>query len=111
MKIRIDTGEIHMKKKVMLLMTVLVMAGCVLAGCGSKGKGDEKTVSGTFMDKKDFMFTVEDSNGMFYGFNFEKKPEGYENLNDGDQVKVTYTGTISEVDPFDGEIIEIEVIY
>lgn len=97
-----------MKKKVMLLMMVLVMAGCVLAGCGSKGKGDEKTVSGTFMDKKDFMFTVEDSNGMFYGFNFEEKPEGYENLNDGDQVKVTYTGTLSEVDPFDGEIIEIE---
>ena len=97
-----------MKKKVMLLM--MVMTGCVLAGCGSKGKGDEKTVSGIFMEKKDFMFTVKAENGAFYGFNFEEKPEEYENLNDGDRVKVTYTGTLSEVDPFDGEIIEIEII-
>lgn len=97
-----------MKKKVILLTMLVVMACFALAGCGSKGKGDEKTVSGTFMEKKDFMFTVKAENGAFYGFNFDKKPEGYENLNDGDQVKVTYTGTLSEVDPFDGEIIEIE---
>ena len=31
-------------------------------------------------------------------------------LENGDVVTVTYTGTISEVDPFDGEIISIEKI-
>ena len=98
-----------MKKKMLSLMMVLLLAGCVFTGCGSKESGNEKTVSGTFMDKKDFMFTVKDANGTFYGFNFEKKPEGYENFNEGDHVKVTYEGTLSEVDPFVGEIIEIEV--
>jgi hypothetical protein len=36
------------------------------------------------------------------------KPENYEELQEGTVVKVIYTGTITEVDPFDGEIISIE---
>lgn len=43
-----------------------------------------------------------------YSFTFEEKPEGLENISDGDTVTVKYTGTISEVDPFEGEIISIE---
>ena len=92
----------------MLFMLVLILAMSAFAGCGSKQGGDEKTITGKFMDKKDFMFTVEDASGAFYGFNFEKKPEGYEDLNNGDKVTVTYTGTVSEVDPFKGEVISIE---
>ena len=60
------------------------------------------------MDKKDFMFTVKDQTGMYLGFNFDETPENYDDFNDGDIVKVTYTGTITEVDPFEGEIIKIE---
>ena len=60
------------------------------------------------MEKKDFMFTVLDSEGKYYGFNFDVKPENYDKLQEGTVVKVTYTGTITEVDPFDGEIISIE---
>ena len=41
-------------------------------------------------------------------FNFDEKPENYDEFENGDQVKVTYTGILSEVDPFDGEIISIE---
>ena len=95
-----------MKKKIMLLMMVFVLVAGTLAGCGSKE--EEKTVTGIFMDKKDFMFTVEDAKGRYFGFNFDVKPENYSELENGDAVTVTYTGTVTEVDPFDGEIISIE---
>lgn len=99
-----------MKKKILLFLMVLVLAMSVLAGCGSKEAEESSEVVGVFMEKKDFMFTVQDSAGTYYGFNFEKTPEGYENFNDGDKVKVTYTGTITEVDPFEGEILSIEKV-
>ncbi len=97
-----------MKKTWVLLMMVLVLVLGVVAGCGSKEQEETKAVVGTFMEKKDFMFTVKDAEGKFYGFNFDVKPKNYADFNDGDVVKVTYTGTISEVDPFDGEILSIE---
>ena len=43
-----------------------------------------------------------------YSFTFDKKPKGLENISNGDTVIVKYTGTISEVDPFDGEVISVE---
>ncbi len=97
-----------MKKKMMLFMMVVVLTVTALAGCGAKEAEEQKAVVGTFMEKKDFMFTVLDAEGKYYGFNFDVKPKNYEDFNDGDVVKVTYTGTITEVDPFDGEIISIE---
>ena len=98
-----------MKKKLMVLMMVVVLAMSVFAGCGSKGE-EQKTVTGSFMDKKDFMFTILDERGHYYGFIFDVKPADYPNVENGDVVTVTYTGTISEVDPFEGEIITIEKI-
>lgn len=98
-----------MKKKCMILMMVFVLVMGVVAGCGSKGK-DAQTVTGTFMDKKDFMFTIQDERGHYWGFNFEVKPDNYADFENGDIVTVTYTGTVTEVDPFDGEIISIEKI-
>lgn len=95
-------------KKILFTLMLVFMLGA-LAGCGSKEEPEETNyVIGTFLEKKDFMFTVLDSEGTYYGFNFDVKPENYGELNDGDIVKVTYTGTISEVDPFDGEILSIE---
>ena len=38
----------------------------------------------------------------------EEKPEGLENVSNGDTVTVKYTGTVSEVDPFEGEVISVE---
>ena len=98
-----------MKKKLLILMMVMVLAVGAFAGCGSKGE-EHKTVTGTFMDKKDFMFTVQDEKGHYWGFNFDMKPKNYGDFENGDIVTVTYTGTVTEVDPFDGEIISIEKI-
>jgi maltose-binding protein MalE len=99
-----------MKKKIMVFMMIAVLALCTLAGCGSKSSEEYNTVTGTFMEKKDFMFTVLDERGHYYGFNFDVKPDDYELFEDGDIVTVTYTGTITEVDPFEGEIVSIEKI-
>ena len=97
-----------MKKKFILVFMVLVLTISSIAGCGAKESEETNTVVGTFLEKKDFMFTVLDSEGTYYGFNFDVKPENYEDFQEGTVVKVTYTGTITEVDPFEGEIISIE---
>ena len=98
-----------MKKKLMVFLMVLVLSVSVFAGCGSKEE-EVNTVTGTFMEKKDFMFTVQDERGQYLGFNFDVKPENYGNFENGDIVKVTYTGIITEVDPFEGKILSIEKI-
>ena len=38
----------------------------------------------------------------------EEKPDGLESVCNGDTVIVKYIGTISEVDPFEGEVISVE---
>ena len=98
-----------MKKKMMVFLMLLVLSVSVFAGCGSKDE-EVNTVTGTFMEKKDFMFTVQDERGHYLGFNFDMKPENYEDFENGDIVKVTYTGIITEVDPFEGKILSIEII-
>ena len=40
------------------------------------------------------MFVITDENDTPYSFNFEKKPEGLENVSNGDTVTVKYTGTV-----------------
>ena len=55
------------------------------------------------------MFIVTGEDGTCYEFTFdEEKPEGLDSVNVGDKVTVTYTGTVSEVDPFDGEVLSVE---
>ena len=73
-----------------------------------EGTTEEKEVTGTIDEIKDFMFVVTDENDTPYSFTFEEKPEGLENVSNGDTVTVRYTGTISEVDPFEGEVISVE---
>lgn len=69
---------------------------------------DVSEMKGTVEEIKDFMFILTDDNGISYAFSFEEKPEGLEKVAAGDKVIVKYTGTISEVDPFEGEILSIE---
>lgn len=74
----------------------------------NKETAQENEVTGTIDDIKDFMFVVTDENDTPYSFTFEEKPEGLESVNNGDTVTVKYTGTISEVDPFEGEVLSVE---
>lgn len=70
--------------------------------------GEQKTLSGTIDEIKDFMFVVTDESGASYEFSFETKPEGLDSVAAGDKVTVTYTGEISEVDPFNGTVLSVE---
>ena len=68
----------------------------------------ESTMTGTISDIKDFMFTItSDGNDYAFTFDNDKKPEGLAEVKDGDKVTVTYTGTVNEVDAFDGTILSV----
>ena len=107
-----------MKKKLITVLMGLMLSAGLIGGCGQTNNSsesvkqeetaEEKELTGTIDEIKDFMFVVTDKNGTSYGFTFEEKPEGLENVSSGDTVTVTYTGTISEVDPFEGEVISVE---
>ena len=64
---------------------------------------DESEVIGKVEEIKDFMLIVTDDDNASYAFTFEEKPEGLDKIAVGDRVLVTYTGTLSEVDPFMGK--------
>ena len=120
-----------MKKKVVMMVVTMAMAAAMMTGCGAKsdnagaaqqeettqqegtateGQSEEtSTFTGTLDEVKDFMFVVTGEDGTCYEFTFdEEKSEGLDSVNVGDKVTVTYTGTASEVDPFDGEVISVE---
>lgn len=107
-----------MKKKLITILMVLMLSAGLIGGCGQTNNSSEsvkqeetaegKELTGTIDEIKDFMFVVTDKNGTSYGFTFEEKPEGLENVSNGDTVTVKYTGTVSEVDPFEGEVISVE---
>lgn len=73
----------------------------------TEANAEEKTLVGTMEEIKDFMFIVTDEAGTSYEFSFDTKPDGLDDVKAGDKVQVTYTGEISEVDPFEGTIISV----
>ena len=112
-----------MNKKLVILLVLLAVSAGVIAGCSkgtgqedsetsgsivqSEGMEDEATLSeliGKADEIKDFMLIVTDDDNVSYSFAFEEQPEGLDQIAVGDRVLVTYTGTLSEVDPFMGEI-------
>ena len=115
-----------MKKKLIAIVMGMVFWAGLFGGCGQTevkqdntittnseegkedGTAEEKELTGTIDEIKDFMFVVTDENDIPYSFTFEEKPEGLENVSNGDTVTVKYTGTISEVDPFEGEVLSVE---
>ena len=120
-----------MKRKFAMMVLVATMTASMMTGCGAKsdnagaaqqeettqqeetateGQSEEtSTFTGTLDEVKDFMFVVTGEDGTCYEFTFdEEKPEGLDSVNVGDKVTVTYTGTASEVDPFEGEVLSVE---
>lgn len=113
-----------MKKTLMLLACTALLAASLTA-CGegpaenkdtgssassSDSASAESRLSGTLDEKKDFIFVVTDEKGAAYEFTFDAsaKPEGLDDVAEGDSVTVTYKGTVSETDPFDGTVISVE---
>ena len=78
------------------------------AGEKAEEKSEAQELKGKISEIKDFMFTVTTDDGKSYALNFDKKPEGLSDVKDGDDVVVEYTGKLSEVDPFEGEILSVK---
>lgn len=109
-----------MKKKVVMMVVTMAMAAAMMTGCGAKGDtasqttqesqtADASTMSGTLDEVKDFSLWYR-CQGASYAFTFDgEKPAGLDDAKIGDKVTVTYTGEISEVDPFEGEVLSVEV--
>ena len=99
-----------MKRILACMMAAMLLLAC--AGCSEKKSGEaaeEKILTGTLDEVKDFMFVVSDQNGTSYALNFEKEPEGLSDVAVGDVVTVTYTGELSEIDPFTGVVLQVEL--
>ena len=96
-----------MKKKLIALVMGIMFCIGLLGGCGQTevkpdnaatssseegnqdGTAEEKELTGTIDEIKDFMFVITDKNDTPYSFSFEKKPEGLENVSNGDTVTVS----------------------
>ncbi len=68
---------------------------------------DVKEVSGVVSDKKNLVFNLTDDKDKTYSFSFEEAPKGFDEIQDGDKVKVTFKGELSEVDPIT-DVVSIE---
>ena len=115
-------------KNMKRILPVMAAALLMLTACGNKeadtqvpgnpqpsvsapSNEAQQMLEGTISDIKDFMFVVTDAEGKAYQFTFEgEKPQGLENAEDGDKVMVAYSGEVSEVDPFNGTVMSVEVM-
>ena len=99
-----------MKRIFACLLAAVLLLAC--AGCGGKKSGEsgeEKTLTGTLDEVKDFMFVVTDDNGDSYALAFEGgAPEGLAEQEVGSRVTVTYTGELSVVDSFTGQVLSVK---
>ena len=99
-----------MKRVLVYLLAALMLLAC--AGCGTQKTEEaeeEKTLTGTLDEVKDFMFVVTDDNGDSYALTFEGgAPEGLAEQEVGDRVTVTYTGELSMVDAFTGQVLSVK---
>ena len=110
-----------MKKKLITIVIGAMLCAGLFAGCGQsdtkqdKAAGTESAKQANTRDEgekgsqeeKELTGTIDDKDTP-YSFNFDEKPDGLEGVASGDKVTVKYTGTISEVDPFEGKIISVE---
>ncbi len=101
-----------MKKKIIGVLAMVMLSVLFTVGCSGNKKtdADASTVTGVVEEIKDFMFVITDDDQVSYALSFDEKPEGLDEISVGDKVTVTYTGTLSEVDAFTGEILSVEKI-
>ena len=84
-------------------------ASSAAASSSSSEQQQENTLTGSLDEKKNGMFVVTDAEGAAYEFTYDPSdtPKGLDDAAEGDSVTVTYTGTVSEVDSFDGTVVSV----
>lgn len=72
------------------------------------GEGDVQELEGTISEIKNVLFDVTDANDTTYSFTFDgEAPKGLDTVKEGDKVKVTFKGELSEVDPIT-DVVSVE---
>lgn len=112
-------------KKTLMVFACTALLAASLSACGSKPaentdtgtassssseQQQENSLTGALDEKKNGMFVVTDAKSASYEFTYDPSdtPKGLDDVAAGDSVTVTYTGTVSEVDAFDGTILSVE---
>lgn len=67
----------------------------------------ESTITGKLDEVKDFMLILNADDGVSYAINYDKKPDDLKNYKVGDRITITYTGKLTQMDPFTGTIVSI----
>ncbi len=104
-------------KKVVLLMVLIGLLGGMTA-CGNRNStGDinenpdgNNTISGEIDEIRDYMFVLEVGDDRSYAFPIENGYLEMRGIHEDDWVTVTYSGTLSDVRAFDGELISVEKV-
>ena len=69
------------------------------------------TITGVVEEMKDFMFIFTDEAGTSYAFSYSAEDElDLSAIKVGDKVNVSFTGTVSEVDAFNGKVLSVEKV-
>lgn len=105
-----------MKKLLLSIVLVGVLGG--MTACGNRNStGDinenpdgNSTISGEVDEIKDYMFVLETGRDRSYAFPIENGYLELRGIREDDWVTITYSGDLSEVRAFDGELISVEKI-
>lgn len=105
-----------MKKLLLSIVLVGVLGG--MTACGNRNStGDinenpdgNSTISGEIDEIKNYMFVLETGNDRSYAFPIENGYLELRGIREDDWVTITYSGELSEVRAFDGELISVEKI-
>ena len=105
-----------MKKLLLSIVLVGVLGG--MTACGNRNStGDinenpdgNSTISGEIDEIKNYMFVLETGSDRSYAFPIENGYLELRGIREDDWVTITYSGELSEVRAFDGELISVEKI-
>ena len=105
-----------MKKLLLSIVLVGVLGG--MTACGNRNStGDinenpdgNSTISGEVDEIRDYMFVLETGSDRSYAFPVENGYLELRGIIEDDWVTITYSGELSEVRAFDGELISVEKI-
>lgn len=105
-----------MKKLLLSIVLVGVLGGMTAYG-NRNSTGDinenpdgNSTISGEIDEIKNYMFVLETGNDRSYAFPIENGYLELRGIREDDWVTITYSGELSEVRAFDGELISVEKI-
>ncbi len=105
-----------MKKLLLSIVLVGVLGG--MSACGNRNSAGDinenpdgnSTISGEIDEIKNYMFVLETGNDRSYAFPIENGYLELRGIREDDWVTITYSGELSEVRAFDGELISVEKI-